>query len=125
MTYSSQIASTLAMIKKKGVACTWRSITTTQDPVKKWDEAVRTVTETSTFIVLLPFGSVARKEFGYMQESTVPAGTLKGLVPGSTLFSPALRDEVLVGTTTYTVAKFDTINPNADNDILYKLELHV
>lgn len=123
MTYTSQIAMAERLIRTKGAACTWNSTAPAVDPAKPWIEIPSATTSRSVNIVLFPFDEHARRMLGYSQHDVVPTGTLMGLMPGSTIFTPALRDTVRVGTTTYTVTSIDTLNPNADDDIVYILEL--
>jgi hypothetical protein len=124
MSYDALITSAASLIQDKGVACTWRVADPTRDTDKPWDEDSTAYTDYSTYIVLLPFDSAARRMFGYAEGRTIPGGTVLGYVPGSTSFTPALRDLVVVGSTTYSVAAFDAVNPNADKDIVYVVELH-
>lgn len=124
MSYASLIATAAKLIREKGVACKWRSARVTIDDAHPWKEAATTPLEYATYVVLLPFDSVARRMFGYLDGRPVPAGTLLGYVPGSESFAPKLRDTILVGTVVYTVGAFDILNPNADKDIIYVVELH-
>lgn len=123
MSFAPAAATALRIIKKNGVACVWRSTTPVVDTAQKWKEQTAIVNEYSTYVALLPFDSVGRRVFGYGFESTIPQGTMLGYLPGSTEFSPALRDTVVVGEKTYVVASFDVLNPNADIDIVYVVEL--
>lgn len=124
MSYAGLIAAALRLIKAKGVACTWYTTTPAVSPTQPWKEISSSQTGYSTHIVLLPFDSVTRRMFGYDGDRPIPVGSLVGYVPGSSTFSPSLRDTILVGSTTYTIAAFDALNPNADQDIVYIVELH-
>jgi len=124
MSYASIIATAQRLIQDKGAACIWRATTPVIGPSVPWREAGTATVDYPTFVVLLPFDSVARRMFGYGQGSTIPQGVRMGLMPGSTDFVPALRDTVVVGATTYTIGAFDVMNPDADKDIIYTLELH-
>ena len=124
MSYSTLIAAALRLITTNGVACTWKSTNPVVDTSEPWKEQTAIESEYSTYVVLLPFDSSARRMFGYADGSPVANGTLLGYVPGSEVFVPSLRDTIEVGTKTYTIGAFDSINPDADKDIVYVLELH-
>ncbi len=124
MSYAGLISAAQRLIQEKGTACKWNQAQQTTIPGQPWEEISGIDIQHDTYIVLLPFDSVLRRMFGYADGRALPAGVVVGYVPGSEDFTPALRDTVLVDSKTYTVAAMDVINPNADKDIVYVVELH-
>jgi hypothetical protein len=121
--YASMIAMAWRMLATKGAPCVWSKRTPVQDPAQPWLEVPAVAETYNTHIVVLPYETVARRVVGYVQGTTVPTGTLLGYVPGSTEFTPELRDMVTVGDETYGVAAIDIINPDSDEDVFYVVEL--
>lgn len=121
--YASQLQFATSLLKRKGAVCTWKRTSAHTDPAKPWNEVATTVDEYTVDIVFLPFDSVSRRMFGYADGTSMPAGTMVGYMAGQTTFTPQLRDQIAVGTKTYTVAAIDEINPDHDQAVLYIMEL--
>lgn len=121
--YASQIAMALRMIKAKGEACLWASLTApTPDPDQPWLMTPGTLIEyTGTPILFLPLSRQWAEFIRYIKGTDVVTGSVYGLM-GAVAFTPKLTDVVTRndGTKLNTLS-IDALSPNGEI-ILYTIE---
>lgn len=123
--YDEDIAGAQEAIRDDGMPVVWVQ---TLDPVNAGDEVMPTTgfvpVEHPARMVFFPIGLVTARSLSYRFGTDVPIGSEYGLLAGGIAFEPSLRDYVIRGTETLTIAHIDKLAPNGQA-VLYTVYFNV
>lgn len=119
--YDRQIANAKRQIKVKGQEVTWRQTVdgNAPDVAKPWKPGTAITTDNNVSVLFLPASSANAELLRSLTGSTVPIGSLKGLMAAQS-FVPTIKDVVIRGGVPLAIETIDTFAPNGDT-ILYEI----
>jgi hypothetical protein len=114
--YDRQIATAQRLIKEKGQTIIWRSMTdgAPSDSDQPWKPSAATQTDYMADVLFLPRNRRNQEFLSLMEGIEVPKGDIVGYMGGVT-FTPTLKDTIIRGGETYTIASLDHLSPNGES----------
>lgn len=121
-TYDRQIATAKKLIAKFGQAVEWNTESNSANVYEPWNSETSSAVKNQASICFLPINLADLPTFGYIDQTDVPKGAVKGLM-GNVPFNPKLKDWVIRDGKRLNIDQIKVLSPNGEKilfNILFK-----